>query len=207
MESSRRPLGLTKPSVDQIIKIEAEGISQSRLQLLNPTPGVWFPITPGFLALPSSKRERSFSLQKDKECLLPMESPLQSKRDIGIDTTAVLLKHLMGSRSNYCPDGIFTILAQGPMLEPVMETALKVSSGLQTAKRTPIPALILSKGTQAVMRLFLLGLRPARYCLRAFMLKALEGLHLLADLVRGHNPVGQIIALEAVPTSASLPLL
>nr|AWB14615.1 interior protein [Murine hepatitis virus] len=136
-----------------------------------------------------------------------MESQLLSKRDIGTDITDVPLKHLMGSRSNYSPDGIFTILAQGPMLEPVMETALKESSGLQTAKRISTPALILLKGTQVVMRLFLLGLRPARYCLRAFMLKAQEGLHLLADLVRGHNPVGQIIALEAVPTHASLPLL
>nr|AFG25765.1 internal protein [Rat coronavirus] len=207
MESSRRPLGLTKPSVDKIMAIEAEGISPSRLQLLSPIPGVWFPITLGFRALPNSRREKSSSLQVDKECLLPMESHLLSKRDIGIDTTVVLLKHLAGSRSNYSPDGIFTILGRAPMLEPVSETALRESSGLQIVRRIPIPLLTLLKGTQVAMRLFLLGLRPVRYCLRVSMLKAREGLHLLVDLVRGHNPVGQIIALEAVPTSAKLPLL
>nr|P18452.1 RecName: Full=Protein I; AltName: Full=Accessory protein N2; AltName: Full=N internal ORF protein; Short=IORF; AltName: Full=Protein in nucleocapsid ORF [Murine hepatitis virus strain 1]AAA46440.1 hepatitis virus nucleocapsid (N-MHV1) ORF 2 [Murine hepatitis virus]ABS87270.1 internal ORF of nucleocapsid protein [Murine hepatitis virus] len=207
MESSRRPLGLTKPSVDQIIKIEAEGISQSRLQLLNPIPGVWFPITLGFRALPNFRREKSFSLHKDRECLLPTESQLQSKRDIGIDTTDGLLKHLMASRSSYCPDGIFTILEQGPMLAQSMATISTELSGSQANRPTLRPLPILLKGTQVAMRLFLLGLRPVRYCLKVFMLKAQEGLHLLVDLVRGHNPVGQIIALEAAPTSASLPLL
>nr|BAJ04702.1 protein I [Murine hepatitis virus] len=136
-----------------------------------------------------------------------MESQLLSKRDIGIDTTDVLLKHLMASRSSYCPDGIFTILEQGPMLAQSMATISKELSGSQAIRPTLRPLPILLKGTQVVMRLFLLGLRPVRLFLKASMLKALEGLHLLVDLARGHNPVGQIIALEAVPTSDSLPLL
>nr|AAC16423.1 unknown [Murine hepatitis virus strain 2] len=165
MASSRRPLGLTKPSVE----IEAEGTIPSRLQLLSPMPGVWFPITLGFRASPSFKRERSSSLHKDRECLLPVESPLQSKRDIGIDTTDVLLKHLMASTSSYCPDGIFTILEQGPMLAQSMATISKELSGSQANRPTLRPLPMLLKGTQAVMRLFLLSLRPARYCLKAFM--------------------------------------
>nr|QRK03927.1 N2 protein [Human coronavirus OC43] len=207
MASSSGPIS---PTSLEIFKPGVKELNPSKLLLLsNHQEGMLYPTTLGSRELPNSRREKSFSLHKDKECLLPMESQLHSKRDIGTDTTDVPLKHLMASRSSYCPDGIFTIWEPDRMLKTSMAPILTESTGSLATRLMSIPRLTLSIGTQVAMRLFRLGFRLARYSLRVTILKAQEGLLLIPDLLRAHpaEPLVQDRVVEPILAIEPLPLV
>nr|QBP84718.1 nucleocapsid protein [Human coronavirus OC43] len=207
MASSSGPIS---PTSLEMFKPGVEELNPSKLLLLsNHQEGMLYPTILGSLELLSFKRERSFSLQKDKVCLLHQESQLLKLRGTGTDTTDVLLKQPMATSVNCCHDGIFTIWEPDRMLKTSMAPILTESTGSLATRLMSIPRLTLSIGTQVAMRLFRLGFRLARYSLRVTILKAQEGLLLIPDLLRAHpaEPLVQDRVVEPILAIEPLPLV
>nr|BDB58120.1 orf 8 [Human coronavirus HKU1] len=191
-ESSRKLLGLT--NLSEVIKpiIEAENPNPNSLCLLNHKETLSH-IIPGSLGLPNFKKVETLNFQMVKEYPLLTGYPLLNQKDIGINTTGVLLKQLMVNKSSCYQDGISTISVPVHMPVHPMVKPMKVSSGSLVTKLTLLFPPMFRQGILLFKKLSLLGFRLVRFCLKAIMLKAQEGLLLIAGQVHVLNHVDPII--------------
>nr|URC25140.1 I protein [Human coronavirus HKU1] len=191
-ESSRKLLGLT--NLNEITKplIEAEKPNLNSLCLLNHKE-ILSHIIPGSPGSLNFKKVETLNFQMVKEFPLLSEYPLLKQKDIGIDTAGVFLKQLMVNKSSCYRDGISTISVPAHMPMPPMVNPSKGSSGLLITKLTLLLPPMFRQGILLLKKLSLLGFRLVRFCLKAIMLKAQEGLLLIVDQVHVLNHVDPII--------------
>nr|QOE77312.1 internal protein [Betacoronavirus HKU24] len=157
--------------------------------------------TPGIQGLLNFKKGKNLNFNKDKVCLLQTVSLLQKKRDTGIDTTESPIELQMDNRDHCYRDGTFTISEQVPTRTNNMVHRLTVLFGLLVQMLICGPLRMFQKGILLAIPLSQLGLRLVRFCLKAIMLKAQEGLLLARDLALAHLADRLVLAAAEAETT------
>lgn len=146
-----------------------------------------------FSGITQFQKGRDFKFPDGQGVPIAYGIPLLNQKDIGINTTGVLLKQLMVNKSSCYQDGISTISVPVHMPVHPMVKPMKVSSGSLVTKLTLLFPPMFRQGILLFKKLSLLGFRLVRFCLKAIMLKAQEGLLLIAGQVHVLNHVDPII--------------
>ncbi|AJA91201.1 internal protein [Betacoronavirus HKU24] len=184
-----------------IAEVEEPNLSKQLIPRLQEE--MLYHFTPGSLELLSFKKGKNLDLNKDKVCPLPMESLPQKKRDTGIGTTESPIELQMDNNGSCYPDGIFTISEQGRMRTNNTGRTSTVLFGLLVQMLMYVPQRTFQIGILLATKLSRLGLRLARFCLKAIMLKAQEGLLLARDLALVH-PAEHLVSAEAEAETTQL---
>ncbi|QPN00069.1 internal protein N2 [Apodemus peninsulae coronavirus] len=173
---------------------EVEEPNQSKRLIPRLQEEMLYHFTPGTLELPNFKKGKILNFNKDKVCLLQTVFPPPKKRDTGIGITESPIELQMDNRDNCYRDGISIISEQDPMRTNNTALKLTVLFGSLVQMLTCGPLRMCLKGILLAIPLSQLGLRLVRFCLKAIMLKAQEGLLLARDLALVHPAERLVLA-------------